>query len=305
MTDIPKYNGTTDPNKHITSYTCEIKGNDLNDYEIESVLLKTFEETLWKGAMIWYHNLPPNSVDLFAMLADAFVKAHTGAIKVATSKSDVFKIKQRNDEMLREFMSRFQMERMKLPPSKIRVEDDQLGAPSSSVHPNILMAKPPRDTDRESRFNKEWYQTYVDRRNNGSSRNTPRKDRRNDRGQSSWGLAPRLSEYNFSVDASGIVSAIRRIKDTRWPRPIQTDPSQRNPNLMYKYHGTHGHKSEGCKQLREELRKHNQIESRRTALPARSDCTCIPGYKWLQHGKRNNKGRDYPASKCSQDCARY
>ncbi|XP_070005099.1 uncharacterized protein [Nicotiana sylvestris] len=120
MPYIPKYNGTTDPNEKITSYTCGIKGNDLNDDKIESVLLKRFGETLSKGAMIWYHNLPPNSIDLFVILADAFMKAHTGAIKVETRKSDVFKIKERNDEMLREFESRFQMERMELPP----VSDD-------------------------------------------------------------------------------------------------------------------------------------------------------------------------------------
>ncbi|XP_070003812.1 uncharacterized protein [Nicotiana sylvestris] len=105
MPDIPKYNGTTNPNKHITSYTCGIKGNDLNNDEIESVLLKKFGEILSKGAMIWYHNLPPNSIDSFVILADAFVKAHAGAIKVAIIKSNVFKIKQRDDEMLREFVS--------------------------------------------------------------------------------------------------------------------------------------------------------------------------------------------------------
>ncbi|XP_070025270.1 uncharacterized protein [Nicotiana sylvestris] len=116
MPDIPKYNGTTNPNKHITSYTCGIKGNDLNDDEIESVLLKTFGETLSKRPMICYHNLAPNSIDSFAMLEDAFVKAHAGAIKVAIRKSDVFKIKQRDGEMLKEFLSRFQMERMELPP---------------------------------------------------------------------------------------------------------------------------------------------------------------------------------------------
>nr|XP_009799379.1 PREDICTED: uncharacterized protein LOC104245469 [Nicotiana sylvestris] len=98
----------------------QIKRNNLNDDEIESVLLKKFGETLSKGVMIWYHNLAPNSIDLFAMLADAFVKAHAGAIEVATRKSYVFKIKQRNDEMLREFVSRFQMERMELP----QVSDD-------------------------------------------------------------------------------------------------------------------------------------------------------------------------------------
>ncbi|XP_070015134.1 uncharacterized protein [Nicotiana sylvestris] len=120
MPNIPKYNGTTDPNKHITSYTCGIKGNDFNDDEIEFVLLKIFREKLSKGAIIWYHNLAPNSIDSFSMLADAFIKAHAGAIKVATRKSNIFKIKQRNDEMLREFVSWFQMERMELPP----VSDD-------------------------------------------------------------------------------------------------------------------------------------------------------------------------------------
>ncbi|XP_070013566.1 uncharacterized protein [Nicotiana sylvestris] len=193
MPDIPKYNVTTDPNKHITSYMCGIKKNDLEDDDIESILLKEFGKTLSKGAMIWYHNLPPNSIDSFAMLADSFVKAHAGDIKFATRKSDVFKIRQRDNEMLRKFVSQFQIERMKLPPvtydwaiqdftqglnecssiaslqvkqnlveypavtwadvhsryqSKIRVEDDQLRAPSGSVHPNRSAVKTPRDINR-------------------------------------------------------------------------------------------------------------------------------------------------------------
>nr|XP_016472505.1 PREDICTED: uncharacterized protein LOC107794523 [Nicotiana tabacum] len=258
MPDIPKYNRTTDPNEYITSYTCGIKGNDLNDDETESVLLRRFGETLSKRAMIWYHNLAPNSINSFAMLEDAFVKSHAGAIKVATRKSNVFKIKQRDDGMLREFVSRFQMERKELPPvsdvwavqtfmqavtwsdvdnwyqSKIRVEDDQLGAPLGSVHPNRFAAKPPRDTDRGSRFNKERYQPYIEDRRNILRRNAPRNDRRVDRGQSSWGFmgksgsdrrsgpaeAPKLLEYNFNADASSIILEIGKIEDTRWPKPI-------------------------------------------------------------------------------------
>ncbi|XP_070004697.1 uncharacterized protein [Nicotiana sylvestris] len=115
MLEILKYNGTIDPNEHVTSYACAIKGNDLEDDEIESVLLKKFRETLSKGAMIWYHNLPPNSIDSFAMLTDSFVKVHAGAIKVANRKSNLFKVRQKDNEILREFVSRFQIERMDLP----------------------------------------------------------------------------------------------------------------------------------------------------------------------------------------------
>ncbi|XP_070013522.1 uncharacterized protein [Nicotiana sylvestris] len=305
MPELPKYNGTSDPNEHVTAYTCALKCNDIKDDEIESFLLKKFGETLSKGVMMWYHNLAHNSIDLFAMLADSFIKAHAGAIKVATKGSDVFKVKQRENEMLREFVSYFQTERMELPPvsddwavqaftqglnerslmaskqlkenlveypavtwsdahnryqSKISVEDDELKAPSGSVYPNRLLANEPKP-------NKERYQPYTEDRRNALRHNPPRNNRRIDRGQDPRGLinrarfdrnagptgAPHLSEYNFNVDVSDIVFAISIIRDARWPRPVQSDPSQRNHNLVCKFHNTHGHRTEDFHQLLEEV----------------------------------------------------
>ncbi|XP_070025974.1 uncharacterized protein [Nicotiana sylvestris] len=52
--------------------------------------------------------------------SDSFVKEHAGAIKVETRKSDLFKVKYKDNEILREFVSWFQMERMELP----KVADD-------------------------------------------------------------------------------------------------------------------------------------------------------------------------------------
>nr|XP_016507180.1 PREDICTED: uncharacterized protein LOC107824887 [Nicotiana tabacum] len=46
--------------------------------------------------------------------------------------------------------------------------------------------------------------------------------------------APKLSEYNFNVDVAAIVSAIIRIKDTKWARPLQSDPAQREPNRIFR-----------------------------------------------------------------------
>ncbi|XP_075099136.1 uncharacterized protein LOC142176004 [Nicotiana tabacum] len=112
--------------------------------------------------------------------------------------------------------------------SKIRVEDDQLGAPSGSVYPSRLLTRESGNADRGSRSNKERYQPYVEDRRNISKRNIPRNDRRTEQ-------------------------AIGKIRDTIWPKPIQTDPSQRNPNLICKYHGTHGHRTEDCRQLKEEV----------------------------------------------------
>ncbi|XP_019233644.1 PREDICTED: uncharacterized protein LOC109214199 [Nicotiana attenuata] len=65
--------------------------------------------------------------------------------------------------------------------------------------------------------------------------------------------APKFSEYNFNIDGAATVSAIGRIKDTKWPRPLQSDPAQRGPNLLCKYHGAHGRRTKDCRQLREEV----------------------------------------------------
>ncbi|XP_019226017.1 PREDICTED: uncharacterized protein LOC109207531 [Nicotiana attenuata] len=161
--------------------------------------------------------------------------------------------------MLKEFVSRFQMECMDLPP----ITDDWAVQAFTQARRQDLKRHRQR-----ARSNKDRYQPYsADRRNNGPGRNPIRNDRRNDRRQNSRGLlskngfnkyvepkeAPRLLEYNFSIDASSIVSAIGRIKDTRWPRPLQTNPAQRNPNQICKYHGIHGHRTEDCRQLREEV----------------------------------------------------
>ena len=116
MPDIQKYDGTTDPQEHVTSYTCAIKGNDVEEDEIKSVLLKKFGKTLSKGALTWYDHLPEHSITSFEMLADAFIKAHAGAKKVQARKADIFRIAQRDNELLREFVNRFQRERMELPP---------------------------------------------------------------------------------------------------------------------------------------------------------------------------------------------
>ncbi|XP_070046302.1 uncharacterized protein [Nicotiana tomentosiformis] len=115
MSDIPKYDGTTDPRDYITAFTTGVKGNNLTKQEIESVLVKRFGETLMKGALTWYSLLPENSIDSFAELANLFIKAHSGAQKVEKRMEDIFKVKQGDTELHREFIDRFQHEIMMLP----------------------------------------------------------------------------------------------------------------------------------------------------------------------------------------------
>ncbi|XP_060177970.1 uncharacterized protein LOC132607907 [Lycium barbarum] len=64
---------------------------------------------------------------------------------------------------------------------------------------------------------------------------------------------PRLSEYNFKINLARLVAAIGKIEGAKWPRPMQSDPSQRNLNLLCDYHGTQGHRTSDCHYLRDEV----------------------------------------------------
>ncbi|XP_060200356.1 uncharacterized protein LOC132628606 [Lycium barbarum] len=325
MPDIPKYDETTDPQEHITAYTCAIAGNDLEDDEIESVSLKKFGETLTKRAMQWYCSLPQHSIPSFELIAHAFVKAHAGARKVQARKVDLFKIFQRDDKRLREFVTRFQQERMLLLPvpdewatqaftkglnprssnaslklkekllefnattwadvhnryeSKIRVEDNQFGLLPGPVT-RIRNDKSKRAFEPEYNpperyhpypFVRPHFGSKKSKSNPGLSMNREDRriyqgDRRIDRDSSSRGLQyktnsstashtgenPRLSKYNFNVDSSTLVAAIGKIEGATWPKPLRTNPSQRDPKLICDYHSTHGYRNDDCRELRDEV----------------------------------------------------
>ncbi|XP_060194935.1 uncharacterized protein LOC132624125 [Lycium barbarum] len=225
MPDITKYDGTMGPQEHVTSYTCAIKGNDVDEDEIESVLLKKFGETLSEGALTWYDYLPEHSITSFEMLADAFIKAHAGAKKVQARKADIFRITQTDNELLREFVSRFQIELIELPSIP---EEWAAQAFTKGINPRSSTAS------FKLKENLLEYEVLI------------------------WADVhnrdiPRLSEYNFNINTTDLVSAIGHIKDARWPRPLRSDPAQRDPSVMCEYHGTHGHRTEDCRQLKEDV----------------------------------------------------
>ncbi|XP_060183107.1 uncharacterized protein LOC132613068 [Lycium barbarum] len=211
-----------DPQEHVTSYTCAIKGNDLKDDEIESVLLKNFSETLSKGAMTWYSMLPEHSINSFEMLADTFFKGHARARKVQARKADIFWIAQKDNELLREFVSRFQKEQMLSPP-----------VPEEWAAQAFTKGKIPRSSATSFKLKENLLEyeavTWADVHNKYESK------------------------IRVEVDQLKLPPAIGHIKDMRWTRPLRFDPAQIDPNVVCEYHDTHGHRTEDCRQLRDEV----------------------------------------------------
>nr|XP_009605952.1 uncharacterized protein LOC104100431 [Nicotiana tomentosiformis] len=228
----------------------------------------------------------PEGRDSFEMLADSFIKAHTGARKVQARKADIFRIAQGDPELLREFVIRFQKERMLLLvvpdewaaraftkglnlrssdasqklkesllefqvmtwtdvhnwyESKIRIENDQIGFPSSAKGREKRCGRGFRSADR----------FVTDRRTDRSQNNRSLQDKE---ASSTWDPSyPRLSEYKFNGSVVELVPTMRNIKEAWFPKSMRSDPSQRDPNLWCEYHSTNGHWTRDCRHLREEV----------------------------------------------------
>ncbi|XP_059281008.1 uncharacterized protein LOC132034641 [Lycium ferocissimum] len=247
MPDLPKYDGTTDPQEHVIVYTCAVNGNDMQPDEVESVLLKMFGETLSKGKMTWYSLLPEHSIHSFEMLADAFIKAHAGAKKVSARKADIFMISQGNTELLREFVIRFQKERTLLSaiPDEWAVEAFAKGlnprSSSASLKLKESLLEFPATTwadvhiRNESKIRVEDDKFGLPAGSTGLSRNHDRPRRNVDHD----------SRYGKKV--------ISKIDGAKRPRPIRLDPSQRDMSLFCDYHGTHGHWTADSRHFRDEV----------------------------------------------------
>ncbi|RVX00901.1 hypothetical protein CK203_026497 [Vitis vinifera] len=103
---VPKfstYDGINDPFDHIMHYrqlmTLDI-GND-------ALLCKVFPASLQGQALSWFHRLPPNSVDKFRDLSEAFVGQYLCSARHKQNISTLQNIKMQDNESLREFVKRF------------------------------------------------------------------------------------------------------------------------------------------------------------------------------------------------------
>ncbi|XP_009757891.2 uncharacterized protein [Nicotiana sylvestris] len=220
MPDIPKYDGTINPQDHVTAFTTGVKGNDLTNQEIELVLVKKNGETITKGA------LPENSIDSFAELADSFVKAHWEAQKVEKRMEGIFKIIQRDMELLREFVDRFQRERMMLPHIL-----DNWAAMAFAKNPTYDSGSRGRDAGSSSKFGKE---TDIRDSNVNTKAN--------------------IGDYSFNVSASELVAILRSMGDkVRWPKEMISNPNRRNPDFWCEFHNDHGHKTADYRLLQGEI----------------------------------------------------
>ncbi|XP_031260630.1 uncharacterized protein LOC116118808 [Pistacia vera] len=80
----------------------------------EACMCKSFGSSLFGPTLQWYTNLPNGSIDSFAQLTDNFVEQFASSKKLEKLSVDLYRVYQRRGEPLREYVSRFNKEKISI-----------------------------------------------------------------------------------------------------------------------------------------------------------------------------------------------
>ncbi|XP_034692337.1 uncharacterized protein LOC117919297 [Vitis riparia] len=229
---VPKfstYDGCSDPFDHIMHYrqlmTLDI-GND-------PLLCKVFPASLQGQALSWFHRLPPNSVDNFRDLSEAFVGQYLCSARHKQNISTLQNIKMKDNESLREFVKRFGQAVLQVEACSM---DAVLQIFKRCICPGTpffesLAKKPPMTMDDLFRRANKYSMLEDDVRAATQQVLVA--------GQASKG----------TTEGSTKPPDRPRPSDRRWPRPLGSDPSRRDHSKKCAYHKEHGHTTETCRSL--------------------------------------------------------
>jgi len=104
------YDGSADPLEHLDEFQIAMTFQG----EEEAVICPAFLLTLKKAARQWFASLPRNSVDNWHDLSEKFKSHFTSSKQQPKSSHCLELIKQRRDEPLRDFISRFNQEALSI-----------------------------------------------------------------------------------------------------------------------------------------------------------------------------------------------
>ncbi|GKV12353.1 hypothetical protein SLEP1_g23508 [Rubroshorea leprosula] len=100
---LETYDGTKDPDDHLHAlYSC-MQAQNASD----ALMCKIFPSTLRGNARTWYYSLPPRLISSYTDMASAFATKFSSRRLIRKTTSELMRVKQRDGESLKNYMSRF------------------------------------------------------------------------------------------------------------------------------------------------------------------------------------------------------
>ncbi|XP_063948030.1 uncharacterized protein LOC135152126 [Daucus carota subsp. sativus] len=223
----------------------------------------------------WVQEYPENSSSqpLKLTMARGFIGQFVGSKTHVKSSASLMNLHQGKNESLREYMNRFTKEALKVPDldQKVAMIALQQGTTDDNFRQSLAKRAPDNMNDLQERAGKyikaeeslrksqsnQGLNTNFKKRGNDVEYNAENKYAKKDDDEKSPAkkkVGPRFTEYaRLNAPRSQILMEIEKDESVRWPKPIRTDLEKRNKDLYCRFHKDTGHKTDDCRQLKDEI----------------------------------------------------
>ena len=262
---MESYNGSKDPLNHLESFKTLMHLQGMAN----EIMCRAFPTTLKGPARIWFSKLTPNSIGTFKELSTQFASHFIGGHRCKKSIAYLVSIKQREDEMLRSYIARFNKEALSIDEAdnKILVAAFTNGLQKGKFLFSLYKNNPKTMSDVLYRATK--YMNVEDAllaREEKPKKRERQKESRQDRGRKMARTGDRREErhskpptrrfISFTPPNTPIDQVLLQIKYERaltFPDKLKGDPSKRSRNKYCCFHRNHSHDTSECYDLKQQI----------------------------------------------------
>ena len=268
MPQLESFDGLKDPQDHLNTFKTTLGLQQPPD----EILCHSFPTTLKGVAREWFTKLPTSSVDSFEQLRNAFLRHFIGGQRPKTPTDHLLIVRQGEKKTLRSYVH-FTRETLEVDEANDKVQLTTFKAGLRSRDLVASLAKNPPRTMAKMLLKAQKYMNAEDavavirddeksgdkgrkederkgQKKERPSRQTAEANRRRD-DKSTWMI--KFTPFVMLVDK--IIIQIKDEHYLKWRRPLHLSPHVRDKNKYYRFHKDHGHYTEDCQDLKEQIKE--------------------------------------------------
>ncbi|KAG8639631.1 hypothetical protein MANES_14G158232v8 [Manihot esculenta] len=277
MLTMTAYDGTGNPWEYVLNYKTfmELQTNS------DALMCKVFVTTLIGPARAWFNSLKVGSIKSFIDLASVFISIFITRVPAKRKMSYLKTIRQRRNESLREYVAKFNSETLQIPElDEGRVVEAMQKGTTSPEFFGLLCRKPSTSLSELMKRAKKYIRqdgTLTtnqfakddrDRGRVGEDKRQDRLERRQDWGPEAlnkhWWERKEQRPYQSRLPAeitllnmsrAEVLMAVQDKDFIQRPKPMKVEANRRDLDKYCQYHRTHGHDTNDCYQLINEIER--------------------------------------------------
>ena len=265
MPQIESYDEVKDPLDHLETFKTLMHLQGVPD----EIICRAFPTTLKGPVRIWFSKLTLNSINTFKELSAQFTSHFIGGHRYEKSTACLMSIKQREDETLRSYITRFNKEALSIDEAddKILVAAFTNGLRKGKFLFSLYKNNP--KTMSEVLYRATKYMNAEDAllaREEKPRKRERQEDARQDQGRKKPRTGERRDERrpkppggrftSFTPLNAPLDQVLMQIKDKgtlTFPGKLKSDPSKRPRNKYCHFHRDHGHDTTYCYNLKQQI----------------------------------------------------